>query len=212
MIGAAGKQFATAGERLGQFPIKVALVQFLLGQSASRFFVAPNTNGKHQALALLQIRLHNNRWVHFTFLLRDRHSERRHTICPYDSKTYMLLSTRDDRTQATWNKGHLTCRCRILRADFEPHPHRYSATPGIRHMTDDGGTIEMGEAGPVTRSIRCDEHGRTTITYHSIRADRLIRSRDLVPPDHVQALHLTCSLKKTLTSQVCSVRTSILKG
>ncbi len=128
MIGAAGKPFAPAGERLGQFPIKVALVQFLLGQSASRFFVAPSTNGKHQALALLQIRLHNNRWVHFTFLLRDRHSEGRHTICPYDSKTYMLLSTRDDRTQATWNKGDLTWRCRIVRADFERHRDRHFTT------------------------------------------------------------------------------------
>src|SRR6266516_1264728 len=55
-----------AVQRVGQFPIEVALVQFLLGKPASSFSIAPYTYSKQEAFALLQCCMHENRWMHFS--------------------------------------------------------------------------------------------------------------------------------------------------
>src|SRR5581483_9973941 len=112
---------APAVERMRQLCIKVALVQFVLNQSACGLGAASHAEGKQQALSLAQSYLSNNSGMPLVFILNDHHRERREQMGPYDCQGCVLVAARNECPHIIGDQRHFAARACIIRCHFESY-------------------------------------------------------------------------------------------
>src|SRR2546421_7512026 len=106
-------------QRMGEFEIKVALVQINFHKPARRLSVAPYTQRKEDTFTLTQRHLHDEGWMCISFISLNAHGERRDTISAHNFQTDVLLPTRDNCTQVILGERYLTGGACIVWADLK---------------------------------------------------------------------------------------------
>src|SRR2546430_11786320 len=104
---------------MGEFEIKVALVQINFHKPVRSLSVATYTQRKEDTFTLTQCHLHDQRWMCIPFILLNAHGERRDTISPHNFQTDVLLPTTDNCTQVILNERNLTGGACIVWADLK---------------------------------------------------------------------------------------------